>query len=156
MQTSEILEIEKNNTDSIYLFKEGIFWRCYELSALYFIKNIKEYRVFRKFVKTVNQDIVYLGFPNTIIEEIIQKAKSNNYLVSKNEKRIVIIGIQKEEGFEKWKENIKISGKENKAGNMDNNNQIIQKIKEFDLINKTPVESFNFLSEIQKQLVNNQ
>ena len=99
MKIKDIHEIEIKNTNSIFLFKEGMFWRCYELSVFYFVKNIKEYRVFRKFVKTVNREIVYLGFPDSIIEEIIQEAESKNYSVGKNETRINITGIQKEKGF---------------------------------------------------------
>jgi len=75
MRTNELLEIEKDNIDSIFLYKEGVFWRCYETSAWYFIKNIREYRVFKKFFKIVNQNIIYLGFPDSILEKITKSRK---------------------------------------------------------------------------------
>lgn len=154
MKTSEILKIEKSNADSIFLYKEGVFWRCYESSVWYFIRNIRGYRVIKKFVKTVKQEIVYMGFPDTIIEEILKESEKISHSIVRYETRIIINGIQKEKGFIKWKENIKIQEKEKEVGSQikNNNNQIIRKLIEFPIMNKTPVEALNFLAEIQKQL----
>ncbi len=121
MKIIDILKIENNNKNSIFLIKEGIFWRSYEYSAWRFIMNIKDYQVLKKYVKTVKQDIVYLGFPDSILEQILKSVEtihvsshdSSNHdsslNVIKNEKLIEIKGFKDAEGFEQWKAGIKLS-----------------------------------------------
>ncbi len=114
MKIREILEIENKNTDSINLFRAGLFWRCYEYSAWRFVKNIKDYRLIRRFVKIVDQDIVYLGFPDSALLDILGKV-NNNYnptlQVQKTDQSVIIHGFVEMEGFEQWKENIKKDSK---------------------------------------------
>ena len=47
------------------------------MSAFLFTKNIEEYKVTKKYRKVVNAEIVYLGFPHTVLEKILEKAKIN-------------------------------------------------------------------------------
>jgi hypothetical protein len=35
------------------LFKEGLFYKCYNEDAMVFVKNVKDYKVSEKFVKSV-------------------------------------------------------------------------------------------------------
>lgn len=63
MVIKEILEKEKNNSSYCYLYKEGLFWRAYEKSAMIFVNNIRKYALIKKFYKNVGNEIVYLGFP---------------------------------------------------------------------------------------------
>jgi hypothetical protein len=169
MKISEILKIERNNVDSINLFKEGIFWCSYEKSAWRFVENIKEYRVFKKFVKVVNQDIVYLGFPDNVLNEILTNVETRHLstplrtgtapqIIRKNDKFIEIKGFSNTEGFEQWKADFPVTdikpASSSVKGNFNKNihNEIIIKIKQYPIVNKTPVEAFNFLAEIQKEL----
>ena len=147
MKIAEILEIENANTDNINLFKEGIFWRVYEKSAWRFVKNIREYRVFKKYVKTVEQNIVYLGFPDSVLPEILSSAETRHTSEHKSEIFVEIQGFTDTDGFEVWKEEIEFMNcKENKQ------DEIIQKIKEYPIGSKTPVEAFKFLAELQNEL----
>lgn len=59
----ERIEREQSNCDKIYLYKEGIFYRAYERSAYLWITNICNYEIKKRYVKTIDRDIVYLGFP---------------------------------------------------------------------------------------------
>jgi hypothetical protein len=102
MKIKEILEIEKSNEECIHLFKEGIFWRCYEYSAWRFVNNIKDYKVFKKHVKAVGKDIVYLGFPDSVLDTIIESYNKN--IIS--DSQICLDGFSKKEGFESWKAEI--------------------------------------------------
>jgi len=45
MTVKEIIEIEKTNEGKMYLYKEGIFWRVYEVSLYLFATNIKTLKV---------------------------------------------------------------------------------------------------------------
>jgi hypothetical protein len=52
MGIKNILELEKEN-QQIILHKEGLFIKVYERSAYLFTKNIKEYKLTKKFYKNV-------------------------------------------------------------------------------------------------------
>lgn len=149
MKISEILKIEQNNTESIFLFKEGIFYRCYEISAWHFINNVKVYKVFKKYVKVAKQDVIYLGFPQNILDELIKEIPKSK--ISENENYMEIQGFSGVSGFEKWKVGIPESNVKTKTQN-DFYAGIITKIKQYPIVNKTPVEVFNFLVEIKKEL----
>lgn len=63
MKIEKILEYEAQNNDTVILFKEGIFLRAYERSAMRFTEHIAPFKVFKKFYKIVNAEVCYLGFP---------------------------------------------------------------------------------------------
>jgi hypothetical protein len=44
MTIKEILSSEGVNFDSIVVYREGLFWRCYERSAYNFVKHIKTFQ----------------------------------------------------------------------------------------------------------------
>ena len=90
MKIKEILALEKENQNQIILLKEGIFWRAYNMSAFLFTKNIEEYKVTKKYRKVVNAEIVYLGFPHTVLEKILEKAKINFTVILEEEKKLVL------------------------------------------------------------------
>ena len=180
MKIKEILIIEKDNFENINLFKEGLFWRCYEYSAWRFFFNIKAYRVLKKYIKAVKQDIVYLGFPENILEDIMQNAVEKDYTVKKSETEIIMnpnptgseaprkdptgneapVGSGTESvGFEQWKAEIElITGKEKLndcllARQGSKQDEIIRKIKEYPVANRTPLETPEFLAKIQKEII---
>lgn len=72
MKVQEILKIEKDNRTSIFLFKEGFFWRAYERSAFRFVKNIQKYSVIKRYIKCVKQDVVFIGFPLDNLDKIVK------------------------------------------------------------------------------------
>ena len=63
MTLSEVYEQESKNSDRIYLYPVGGFYRAYEHSAFFFNTQIKNFVVSKRFVKTINHDLVSLGFP---------------------------------------------------------------------------------------------
>ena len=65
MTYKEILAQEDANVDRIILHKEGIFLKAYNQSAYLFHTYVKDFRLKRKFVKTVNRWVVSLGFPES-------------------------------------------------------------------------------------------
>lgn len=63
MNYREILDFEDKNRTKIYLHVEGKFFRAYNQSAFLFWDRIQRFRLTRRFVKTVNAHMIYLGFP---------------------------------------------------------------------------------------------
>lgn len=48
----------------IHLHREGIFFRAYELSAYYWHRLVvPNFRLHKRYYKTIGQEVVYLGFP---------------------------------------------------------------------------------------------
>ena len=107
MKIAEIVELEKTNTESIFLLNEGLFWRAYERSAHRFIKHIKQYQITKKHVKSVKSDIVHCGFPNSVLQQILNLAESR--IIEKTENRIIIKSFtETEKDFTQWKNAIEI------------------------------------------------
>ena len=181
MTVKEILVIESANTGSINLFKEGIFWRVYQKSAYFFTKQIKDLKVLKKFYKNVNCEVVYAGFPDTILPQIEALSQSKEFkFENHNEKHCSISGVEIDNDFEQWfqshtrhTELVEVqktkgcdkvyprsadgsASAEYSVVNEDAvqyaKRNIIRQIKEYPVISKTPIEAFNFLADIQKQL----
>jgi len=159
MTIKVILEIENANTDMINLFKEGIFWRVYQKSAYYFVRHIKELKVLKKFYKIVNCEVVYAGFPDTILPQIQELAQSKWFKFEKcNEKHCAVSGVAVDNGFEEWKNSIKIqvpvqSNKNYVSTNLDKRKEVvIEKLKGYSLANHTPIEIMALVMELQKEL----
>ena len=69
MKIEDIIKTEDNT--SIYLHNEGLFWRAYDYSAYAFVNSIKQYNAKKKFIKKVNNEIVFLGFPASAFNNIL-------------------------------------------------------------------------------------
>lgn len=153
MSISEILKLEIQNTN-VLLHKEGIFWRAYERSAFLFIKNIKEYQLTKKFYKNVNQEIVYLGFPQTSFSNIEELCKSLKLSIKKKENQIIITGIEQSKinSFNDWKKEIPIYQNSKTFPKLALENKIAGKIRNFSVVSKTPIECQQFIIELQNEL----
>ncbi|MCD4726646.1 MAG: hypothetical protein K8R46_03220 [Pirellulales bacterium] len=150
MKIEDILKTEDNS--NIYLHNEGLFWRAYEYSAYAFAKSIKQYNTKKKFIKKVNSEIVFLGFPDSTLGNILALCKQKGFAVNKNDKLITIEFKTKKEGFEKWKDEIK----DEKINNSKKNDAVlIERIASFPLATKTPMEAQQFLYKLQMEINGN-
>ena len=172
MRIKEILEIENANTGSINLFKEGICWKVYEKSALRFVKNIREYRVFRKYVKAVKQDIAYFAFPESALPEILTILETQclaSQIVRKSEIFIEIQGFTDSDGSEEWRASkdtmyrVLPSGKEKSKDLETKIDELMKQIhrleridleKHFDKLQKTVSENSGAINTINLYLTN--
>ncbi len=62
----EIISNESQNEDSIYLYREGMFMKAYERSAFFAHTLIHEFKLSKRYIKTVNMDVISLGFPKSL------------------------------------------------------------------------------------------
>ena len=72
MNLKEKLEAELQDEPLVFLYMEGMFWKAYEQSAMRFTKEVKAYRLQKRFVKTVNSEIVSMGFPNGSLLDVLK------------------------------------------------------------------------------------
>jgi hypothetical protein len=62
MTISEKIDNSANHT-RFTLYKEGLLYKFYNEDAMVFVKNIREYKVSKNFVKSVGEDVYSIGFP---------------------------------------------------------------------------------------------
>jgi len=150
----------------IHLFKEGVFWIAYEQCAYWFHLQ-KGYKPTKKLVKVVGQEVVSVGFPESVLERLTELHNgtdgTNGTLVSVGDKMKVFalneeIDLKK---FEEWKSGLSLTVKKEATSEilgtggtdeaMEKNKTIEERIKAFDLWNKTPMDCMTFLTELKKE-----
>jgi len=134
----------------IHLWKEGVFWVAYEQSA-YAIWLSKKYKPSKKFIKSVDMEVVSIGFPKMALASLVE------FHICSDEKRIdkhIVLetnSVVDETAFLKWKNAIPCRDVARKVSTI-KQIEILAKIKNFDLFNATPVMCMNFLAEIKSEL----
>ena len=108
MKIEKILQYESQNKDTIILFKEGIFFRAYEQSAMRFTEYIAPFKVFKKYYKIVNAEVCYLGFPMKSLDMLFQKVNITRFADTKD--FLVVYDCPSKGNFEVWKANVKLPG----------------------------------------------
>jgi hypothetical protein len=76
MDISGIFFIEEGNTDRIYLYKEGSFWKAYERSAYLFVQHIQAYQTRLRYYKNIDQEIISIGFPDIALPKIFKTVET--------------------------------------------------------------------------------
>lgn len=111
MKVDEIYVLESTNECCIHLVRDRLFWRAWERSAFYFVKEIRPYKVHCRFVQKTASEMVWLGFPKVGLSRLQSEAieKGLRWIV-KDENHIVISGCKKQDGFDSWKKEIMTAG----------------------------------------------
>jgi len=73
MTFSELLERESKNVDSIFLYKEGIFLKAYERSAYWLYMLVNDFKLSKRYIKVVDQEVISLGFPEKSIKKWLNR-----------------------------------------------------------------------------------
>lgn len=144
------------------LFKEGLFYKCYNEDAMLFVKKVREYKVSSKYIKNVGAEVLSLGFPISETEkgylsfenlsEIIGAKAFEEYegyiVFSLND-----ISVKKD--YATWKNSIQEGIIETvKEPTILYQHQptladIVSMIKNFDLANSTPMQGLNFIQQLK-------
>lgn len=174
MTVKEIIQMENGNQNTIILLREGIFWKAYERSAYAFFMQIHPYKPTRKWVISVKQDIVSLGFPMSSADLILKDAK----ILLKQADSIVLSALPIiTEEVEGWKQNLPMIMPDSKKIPQKSDllvvssaeqtvqseglvvspesaiyEQLANNIRGFNLESKTPVECMLFLMEQKRML----
>lgn len=167
MTIADKLVLEFPQSTVIYLHREGLFWKAFEYSALKFVKDIKAYKVLKKYIKAVKKEVVSLGFPDSCLEEVL----TGFSYVNKTEKLIEISGLSAitEEEFCEWKkaqplytdtviaEQPEISTLTQNAFQIPQisaRDKVLIRLQQFQVETATPMQCMLFISELQKELKN--
>jgi len=59
-----LLEKTKNSINSTIftLYKEGLFYKCFNEDDMVFVQKVKAYKVTAKFIKSVGAEVLSLGY----------------------------------------------------------------------------------------------
>lgn len=99
----EILKTESENIDKIHFYREGVFYKAYERSAYLFVTQVKPFMVKKRFVKSVNQEVVSIGFPTNSLHSYFAADKVQE---KDNEAEVTINTTLVPVDFEQWRESI--------------------------------------------------
>ena len=144
---------------TIRLIQSGDFFRAYNHSAWLFHCCIADHKVIRKFIKSLKQDIYYIGFPHksllgNIGEHESKKTELGFDIILKEEE------LPDEEGYQTWLNSIEVNESSNDDFHLlplsgaDCEREVIKRLREFPLESKTMVECAVFLAELRKMLNN--
>lgn len=163
MKLSDILMQEVPGSPNIHLYREGLFWKAYEYSAYLFVHTVRAYNPQKKWMKGLQRHIVSLGFPDSVLAEIIHGRTAEQ----SDEKKWIIQGTEPvgEEEFEEWKE--KIPRHESPATESQpaqpatapcsemrhtGERTVLSKLEAFQVESASPLQCMMFISELQKEL----
>jgi hypothetical protein len=154
MSIQEIIKIEETNEDSIFLYKEGIFWKAYQRSAFLTVTRFRsDFMVKAKSVKCVRQKVCSIGFPLSSLTSVFVDCSIENL----DEKRLRIhVDKIDEDAYQQWIDGA--SEKTDKAiaplslSDEDFVLKVLQKLKDFNVSASTPVDCMMLICELQKMI----
>ncbi len=152
---NEILASEAKTNHSVRLFREGsLFFRAYERSAYLFVHHVRMYEIHHKYFKVCNNDVVWLGFPQTSLPSLgCQYVENADGTVS------IPVEVEiDEQQFQQWKSeqishqklpvmDVPFTTKTDK-----DEAEVLQRLRTFNLAGSTPMETMLFVSELQRML----
>ena len=167
MKIKDIIEREEANKDGILLFKEGYFYRGYNHSAILFVEYIKPIKIINKYFKIIKSEVIYCGFPLSSVKDIEKISKEKGFDILIKDDDIRINGIVSDKiDFDEWIQSFKKKNSEErqltvheiqneyqqqKASSL---NLLYQKIIQFPLENKTPMQTMQFVQELKQLALN--
>ena len=91
MTTAEKIALAKSN-NYFTLFKEGLFYKCYNEDAMVFVQRLRAYKVSTKFIKIVGDTVYSIGFPvgevekgNLTLEFISEKIAAKSFEIKETD-----------------------------------------------------------------------
>jgi hypothetical protein len=156
MKIGEIQQLELGNDKSCFLIKDGIFWRAYEKSAMFFVQQIKNYQLTRKYFKNIGTEMVYLGFPDKALNDVLALCTAKEFEVRQNNEMLEIAGFDYHEGFDSWKKTVEKTEPSTVSEESVEYNTVsgtvFRKILDFPLAERTPLDCQNFILELKNTI----
>ena len=146
MTILEKVTLQQQDTTKIFLFKEGVFYKAYNEAA--FLLKDKNYKVAVKKIKNIENEVLSIGFPVSVFEKL-----KDEFVFEFFEWYAVYntnIFFDKELYIDWHNKVVKDSFKTSKT----ETEYIVEQLKKYPLANKTPMEVFMWVSNLQKILSN--
>lgn len=145
-------KLSRENGKSVYLYKEGAFWIAYEQSA-YILSQYKTLKASKKFIKTVDAEIVSVGFPEVTL------ALFYSHLGLPSFQSDAVIELKAENAadenlFQSWKNALPLYIKpQNNIHKTETENSressILKMLLDYPLGERTPIDALLFVKELK-------
>ena len=140
----EKVTLQKQDTTKIFVFKEGLFYKAYNEGA--FLLKDKNYKITVKQIKSIENEVLSIGFPISVLEKLKENRQIEEYdNYCSLQSNIVFSLLLYEEWYQNQITNIKrVDSKYLEEYTLKDT------IKNYPLANKTPIEVFIWVAELQK------
>ena len=136
--------LQQQDTTKIFLFKEGLFYKAYNEGA--FLLKDKNYKITVKQIKSIENEVLSIGFPISVLEKLKENRQSEEYdNYCSLQSNIVFSLLLYEEWYQNQITNIKRVDRKYLE-----EYTLKDTIKNYPLANKTPIEVFIWVAELQK------
>lgn len=166
-------KIARERETCISLYREGLFWKLYNISAFNFSRLVKPYSIKKKYIKEIKETVASIGFPDAILQGNLERMRPHCSDIKIQDNIIEVELKNPIEGYQEWFNNIEIisanipknakkeSPEEKKIVKTENEctliaDQILKELRNFPIMQKTPLEVQMFVLELQKKLNENQ
>lgn len=106
MKVEKIYSIESQNLSEIHLVRDSKFWQAWERSSFLFSKLFRPFKINARFFKNISAEMVYLGFPDTLLAKIQEECDGKYSYKVIDENHVVITGLPVLENFDDWKKSV--------------------------------------------------
>lgn len=150
MTVLEKVTIQKQDTTKIFLFKEGVFYKAYNEGA--FLLQDRNYKVAVKKIKSIESEVLSVGFPISVFENLKENRQIEEYDRYVSLQSNIVFSCQI---YEEWYQNqitniIRLNVKHRNEDTL--KDTLKDRIKNYPLVNKTPIEVFIWVADLQKSL----
>lgn len=153
-------KITSSNDPAVFtLYREGMFFKCYNEDAMVFYKCVKAFKITSKFVKRAGSVVLSLGFPQNIIEKGTVTMKGIGEVIGavswSEEPHGVVFQLSNEikMGYDAFQEVIQIAKQPINSPKIITTDSVyqklIEKIRNYDLANQTPMQGMAFIQELK-------
>lgn len=166
------IENQRASADVIHLFREGTFWRAYEMSAWLCVRCLHEFKATKRQMKDVAQPVVFVGFPASSFDKWVPDNLERQVVDDKHV--VVMVGADRlpstepeelADMFAIWKDNVELSpaskpkekmkqpgDTSRPAATAHSLTEVMKQILAYPLESKSPVDNMLFLAELKSQL----
>ena len=171
MRLKEKINAETKTEPFVFLHREGLFWKVYEWSAMRFDKEIRSYKLQKRFIRTVDQDVVSLGFPDSKLKDLLVDKTFEE--ITPAYIKVTVSQTYDEETFNQWKAEVPLIKDDISSSSSigqtssptlpatvaidlpDAERNVLESLRSFRVETSTPLECLLFISELKKKLYNN-
>lgn len=159
-------KIKNSTSNTLFtLYKEGVFYKCYNKDAMVFSQKVRAYKVSSKFIKSVGTEVLSLGFPvsevtkgNLSLASISEKIGAKSFEESDGNIIFSLNDIVIKKDYEAWKETLQkeiievVKEPVTLYQCPPDTTEIISMIKNYDLANSTPMQGLNFIQQLKMKI----
>jgi hypothetical protein len=152
------------NSTLFTLYKEGLFYKCYNEDAMLFVQKVRAFKVSDKFVKSVKAKVNSIGFPasevlngNLSFESISEKIGAKSFEVKNELVQFYLKDLESKKGYKDWvevqhKNELLAQVPEPIYSKTNNSAHLLAMIKDYDLANRTPMQGLSFIQELKLEV----